>query len=255
MKPRPLLLGALLCSFLTTSALSQEKLLKADARSRPPEMVLDEKTGSIAGPLIEIFDAAAKKAGYAVEWRSVPFPRSLAQLGTGETDIVPRLIRNEEREAFAEFLGPIGKQPGDIEFLVKAGRETALKSYEDLKKIVVGVKPKTIYFEQFDKDTSIKKVPALNDDDLARMLNGSFVDAVIVIDKPAIEKALAERNIKDTAWASYKVPTKWGIYYGMGKSSKHAAAAEPLSQALRDMAKSGRVTAIYKKYNATPPLQ
>jgi len=46
----------------------------------------------------------------------------------------------DDRKEIAEFLGPIGVQPTDIEFLVKPGKEHSLKSYADLKNITVWAK-------------------------------------------------------------------------------------------------------------------
>jgi len=64
---------------MATGALAQSKVLTGDVRLRPPEMVIDEKTGAVSGPLLEVMNEAAKSIGYTVEWRSMPFPRSLEQ--------------------------------------------------------------------------------------------------------------------------------------------------------------------------------
>ena len=237
---------------LSAGASAQPKVLIGDVRLRPPEMTIDEKTGAVSGPLLEVMDEAARSIGYTVQWRSMPFPRSLEQLKTGESDVVPRLVMTEDRKEFAEYLGPIGVQPTDIEFLVKPGKEHSLKSYADLKNLTVGVKRKTAYFERFDKDASIKRAEALDDMNLAQMFDMGRFDVMIVLDKPAIEKILGARNIS-YSWAEYKEPLKLGIFYGMAKTSKHAAIAKPLSDALKAMARSGRVAEIYKKYNVTPP--
>jgi len=242
----------LLLAAMVTGALAQSKVLMGDVRLRPPEMMIDEKTSVTSGPLLEVLNEAAKSIGYTVEWRSVPFPRSLEQLKTGETDIVPRLVLTEDRKDIAEFLGPIGVQPTEIEFLVKSGKEHSLKSYADLKNMTVGVKRKTAYFEEFDKDTSIRRMESLDDVNLARMFDSGRFDTMIVLDKQAIEKVLKAMNIS-YAWADYKVPLKLGVFFGMSKASKHAAVAKPLSDALKAMVKSGRVAEIYKKFDASPP--
>lgn len=252
MKPKALFLIVLAASSGMFQALAQTKELQADARPRPPEMMIDPQSGKLSGPLLEILDEAAKSLGYSVTWRSVPFPRSLDQMKAGESDIVPRFVMTEERKTFAEFLGPIGVQPTEIEFLVKPGQEHALKSYQDLKKLSVGAKRGTAYFGKFDKDGSIRKVESLDDENLAQMFEAGRFDTMIVLDRPAIEKVLKERNI-GYAWADYKEPIRLGIYYGMSKASKHAAISGPLSEALRKMVKSGRVAEIYRHHKATPP--
>lgn len=246
-------LSALLCASTIPLAMAQNKVLVADARMRPPEMLVDEKTATASGPMLEVLNEAAGKLGYTVQWRPVPFARSIEQLKNGNTDIVPRLIMTEERKDFAEFLGPIGVQHAEIEFLVRSGKEQTIKSYGDLRTIPIGAKRKTVYFEQFDKDKSMRRVEATDDEQLAAMFKVQRFDVIIVLDKPAIERAFKEKNIIDYTWAAYKVPITLGVYYGMSKTSKHAAIADPLSKALQDMTKSGRVAKIYKSFSVAPP--
>ncbi len=231
----------------------RDKVLKADARHRPPELVVNEKTKSSAGPLMDVLDEAARNMGYCVEWRIAPFPRSLVELETGSVDLVPRMVMTEERKRFVNFLGPIAIKQTAIEFLVKRGREDTLKSYDDLRHLTVGAKRGTAYFEQFNKVTSIKRYEAPDDENLAKMFDAHRFDALIVLDRPAIEKVLKERNIVDYAWAPYKEPLQLGVYYGMSRASRHIAIAEALSNALKAMAKSGRVNDIYSAQNVPPP--
>lgn len=245
--------AAILCMSSIHAALAQSKVLIGDARMRPPEMLIDDKAGTARGPLLDVFHEAATKLGYTVQWRPMPFARSIDQMKAGTTDIVPRLILNEERKAFAEFLGPIGVQHAEIEFLVRAGKENSLKSYADLKGQLIGVKRKTVYFEKFDKDTTLKRAETVDDEQLAAMFNARRFDVIVVLDKPAIERVFKEKNITDYAWAPYKVPVALGVYFGLAKASKHAGDAAALSNALKEMVKSGRVAAIYKTHNATPP--
>jgi len=51
---------------------------------------------------------------------------------------------------------------------------------------------------------------------LAQMFDGGRFDAMIVLDKPAIEKILKEKNIA-YAWADYKVPLKLGVFFRYGQ--------------------------------------
>ena len=238
----------------TTLAFAQEKTLRIDYRPRPPEMIIDEKTEHFSGPLKDILEEAARQIGYQIQWRKAPFQRSFYELQIGLVDIVPRVILAEERKEFVAYLGPIGYQQKDIVFLVKKGQENLINSYEDLRKVRVGAKKDAEYFEQFNKDTSLRKVfSGLDDKNMAEMFVAERFDTMIVLDVEAIEKALKEINFSDYAYANYRYVQKIGNYYGMSKKSPHIGVYPELNGILQELVKSGRVKEIYKKYNA-PPL-
>ena len=136
---------------------------------------------------------------------------------------------------------------------MKRGKEDTLKSYDDLLHLAVGAKRGTAYFEPFNKDTSIKRFEAPDDENLAKMFDANRVEVLIVLDRPAIEKVLKELNIVGYAWTPYKEPVQLGIYFGMSRASRHIAMAETLSNTLKAMAKSGRVNDIYAAHNVPPP--
>lgn len=60
------------CLALLFTPIALAQTLTADFRHRPPEMVLDEATNSMTGPLKDIVEQATQKLGYSIEWRSRP---------------------------------------------------------------------------------------------------------------------------------------------------------------------------------------
>ncbi len=230
----------------------QETELTADFRHRPPEMVVEGQRFS--GPLKAIIEEAAGKVGYKVNWRLAPFSRSLHGLKSGDVDIVPRTIRNEQREAFVDYLGPIAYQQKDIVFLVKKGKENTIQRYEDLHDFTVGVKRKTAYFSRFDKDLDITKRVTQGDDYvLARMFIGGRFDTVAILDRTAIESALAGYGFRDYGYADYRHVQRIGNYFGMSKRSPHSALFPELNKALANLVASGRVAELYVQYGLPAP--
>ncbi|MBF0369701.1 MAG: transporter substrate-binding domain-containing protein [Magnetococcales bacterium] len=250
---RPLLfLSHLVCLLLfMTPAWGADKVLTADIRHRPPEMIVDG--GFQGGPLKEILEEAANRIGYRVQWRDLPFPVSIKDLKEGKTDIIPRTIRRPNRESFVNFLGPIGSQRKDILFLVHQGDEATIRDYADLKKLTVGVKAKTAYFSTFDKDDEIKKIPSEGGDyGLARQLIEGKVDAVAVLDRGAMDSALAGLGFRDYTYATFRHIQTIKNYYGMSKTSANAALYDQLNRVLLAMTESGRVEEIYGTHQAAP---
>lgn len=236
-----------------TLAVAHENVLRADYRQRPPEMIVDSKTEQGSGPLIEILDEAAGKIGWKVHWRNAPFQRSYKELQLGSVDIVPRVILTEERKAFVAYLGPIGYQQKDIVFLVRKGEGASIKGYDDLTKRTVGTKRDTAYFKRFNEDETINKVLSLDDNNMAKMFAANRFDTMIILDVPAIEKALRDISYQDYAYADYRYVQKIGNYYGMSKKSQHIGIYPDLNAALLEMVEAGRVQKIYVKYGVLPP--
>ncbi len=236
------------------TVLAEDSSLRADYRQRPPEMVIDEKTGRFSGPLIDILEEAARKIGHRIKWRKAPFQRSYKELQLGLVDVVPRVILTEERKAFVAYLGPIGYQRKDIVFLVRKGREGLLKLYDDLHKIRVGTKRDTAYFKQFNEDKDINKILSLDDKNMAKMFAANRFDTMIILDVSAIEEALKDINFSDYSYANYRYVQKIGNYYGMSKKSPRIGLYEKLNAALLGLARSGRVKEIYENYRVVPPV-
>lgn len=230
------------------TAFAAEQALKADFRHRPPEMVVEGDR--LSGPIKDVLEEAASSLGYTVQWRLAPFPRSLEDINSGQIDILPRAIRNAEREVFISFLGPIGMQRKDILFLVKTGEEGLIRSYEDLSKFTIGIKRETAYFEQFDKDASLRKEVSGDDFNLARMFIGGRFDTVAILDRPAMESALAGLEFKNYAYAEYRFEQTIGNYFGMSKTSVNAALSPQIDAKLKEMVASGRIAEIYAQYGA-----
>jgi polar amino acid transport system substrate-binding protein len=236
----------------TFHLLASERILKADFRNRPPEMFVNES--SISGPLKDILEAAAKQIEYKVKWRVAPFSKSLEGLNNGSVDIVPRTIRNKEREAFINYLGPISIQRKDIRFLVRKGKEKTTNRYEDIQNLRIGAKSKTAYFSKFDRDTSLKKVLIDSDEKLAGLLAENKVDAIIVLDQAPLEKAFEKRQFKNYDYALYRHAQSIGNYFGMSKKSSQKHIFLQLNQILLDMVANGQIDDIYKKYGITREL-
>jgi len=238
---------------IDTLAFSDIKILKADFRHRPPEMIVQPRNQS--GPLKDIIEEASKKIGYKIKWREARFSRSLSGLRTGLIDIVPRTIKNKVREEFVHYLGPIGYQQKDILFMVRKGEEGLLNDFIDLYELEIGIKRHTAYFDEFDNNQKIRKAKSSDDRSMAKKFSKGKFKAMIILDKGSIEKSLKEIGFTDYAYANYKHVQRVGNYYGFSKRSPHAHIYPKLNETLSKMTKSGRVAEIYKQFNATPPIQ
>lgn len=228
-----------------------DKILVVDVRHRPMEMVVEGKNYS--GPLLDIIKEAAEGIGYKVYFYERHFSISMNLLKTGRIDILPRTFWTKEREEVIDYIGPIGYQKKPILFLVKVGNEKMIQKFEDLEKVIVGVKKGAFYFDEFHKNQNIKKMESIDDTNMVKMLFlGNRFDTMIINDKKSVEKALENEGIKEFAYTDYQYPRIIDNYYGI---TQNHPAKDKLQKALENMVKSGRIGEIYEKFGETPPLQ
>jgi polar amino acid transport system substrate-binding protein len=153
------------------------------------------------------------------------------------------------------FLGPIATQNRDILFLVKAGEEARIKAYEDLYKVTVGVKRRTVYFDRFNADLALHKIESIDDENMARMFIMGRFDTMAVLDRAAIENALKHLGYDRFSYADYRQSNRIEHYFGMSRNSPHFAIFDELNQALLDMVASGRIKQIYHAYGLAAELE
>ncbi len=247
---RHYIVAILITMYLLLPFAVSAKTLKADFRQRPPEMVVDSKTNQLSGPLKEVIEQAAAQIGYNIEWRKVPFIRSLYNLKNNETDIVPRVIKTPEREQYIRYIGPIAVQNHDVEFITTVSGPK-IETYNDLLPLRIGVKRGTAYFQRFDADKSLIKIIVKDDFNLARMLKAERIDTAAVIDFSSFLSELNVIHFTEIQKANYVYPNKIGNYYGMPLNSP---VAQQLNQVLLEMVENGNIDAIYHKYGITPDI-
>ncbi|MBF0614369.1 MAG: transporter substrate-binding domain-containing protein [Magnetococcales bacterium] len=249
---RSLLIFLVGCGWGAGSLLADEPTLTAHIRHRPPYMIVQGQY--LGGSLKEILDLAAQRLGYRVAWRDVPFSTSIEEMKTGQVDIVPRVIMTEERKGWVHFLTPIGHELQEILFLTRKGHEKTIRNYEDLHKLKIGVKKGTAYFSRFDKDTSLQKNSFSGDDyGLLDLLITGQVDTIIILDRRAMESALAGLGFTDYGYAQFRLIQNLELNYGLSKNSQYAALLDALERELQAMRASGEVDAILARQVALSP--
>ncbi|MBF0427707.1 MAG: transporter substrate-binding domain-containing protein [Magnetococcales bacterium] len=239
-------LSLLITLFLAGPVLGEEKILTAHIRHRPPYMIV--QGDFLGGSLREILDQAAHRLGYHVQWQDVPFNKSIEDLEAGRVDIVPRTIPTPARKQFMRFLKPIGYEQQEILFLTRKGAEKSIRNYDDLKTLKIATKKGTAYFQRFDVDNELSKVPFAGDDyGLIDLFIKGDVDTLIVLDRRALESALVGLGFTDYGYAQYRLVQQIEINYGFSKKSSNAGLAEALEQEMQEMLARGEVDPILSR--------
>ncbi len=240
----------LFTSLFTGSSFAQGDKLIAHWRDRPPYIFKDNK-GQIKGIMVDLLEDAVKRLGYELEWRNIPFARSLQLLKQKKPVIVPRMRKTEEREAFTKYLGPVAFTGTRVLFLVRKKDKDLLGSYDDLYKYSIGVKRGTTYSGRFDKDMGIQKIFSIDDKNMAQMFDAGRFKIMAIADREAILAALDKAGIDDYAFASYIIHNKSGGYYfGTPKDSELDKVYQDLNGILADMMTRGETKQFFDRYGA-----
>ena len=235
--------GLLLCLSWHLDA-KELVVLKADFRPRPPEMRYGDTPSGFTGPLVTILERACERAGCKIDWQDKPFPRSMRDLRRGRTHIVPRLIFNQKRLAFSQYVGPIAIVPKPIVFVAHKGHDLADEA--TLLKSRLGVKLGTYYSDFINYDNRLLRVTAADDENLVRMFAAKRFDYIAVIDKSSIETAFKEIGYTDYHFSSFSYENRMPIYYGFSRAADNQEFLAMLQYQLEMMIMRGEITDIYR---------
>ncbi len=230
--------------------------IEVNVRNRPPDLNVDN--GKYSGPLKDILEKAAERAGHSVNWVEAPFKRAYEDAKSGRIDLVPRTFYRESRKTEVHYLDPVGYQEKDIVFFVKKGKENVVKSYDDLKNVSIGVKRGSAFYEKFDGDTSLNKVEGTEDEALVKMFIGDRFDVMVSIDPLGMKQEFEKLGFSDYSFTEYKHVKRTGVYYASSKKrydTDRKSVYDSINDQIQKMVSSGEVSKIYESHGATPPVQ
>ena len=204
--------------------------------------------GNFVGENIEIAKALANKLGKKIKFIYCPIARCFSLVQAGQADMIIAVRKTALRKAFLNYLSPpIKIQKLPLRFYVRSSNEIVLNAYEDLHAIKVGVLRGASYFDKFDHDTSIAKIPLTNHQQLINMLLKGRIDTFLEREEsitPLVDKDVYATKIK---LASFSYDKGVGSYIAISKKSHLSEELESLSTALASLTQSGELDRIIKK--------
>jgi polar amino acid transport system substrate-binding protein len=115
------------------------------------------------GISIDMFKKLAIELGYDIEFKYLPWSRSLMMLKSGEIDAMGNLSYSKKREEFLTYVKPPYYEQ-KILFYTRKGEKELIKKHEDLYNQIMIVGRDYVYYEKFDNDQKIKKENLVNFD-------------------------------------------------------------------------------------------
>ena len=192
----------------------------------------------------------AARCGLKMDFRNVSFDAIVAgQIPTGSYDIaLSQVTITDARAEVVDF--STGYFKADQGILVKKG--TTIASWDDLKKMTVGVQASTTAEEYLMTDGKYKIDDVKSFQDLTstyEALSSGQIDAVI-IDTPINLGQAAQSNGELTVVGQFKTGDEYGAIFP--KDSDRKAIFDPI---IKDMVADGTITDLTVKYFKGDPAQ
>lgn len=243
-----LLFPLILLSSTSNVSTPDPQTIRIDFRNRLPHMMVagDNPTGA----MVEIMEIVAQNLGLETKWTFRGFNESVEALQSGATDILPRLFLQADREPYVRYLGPVFDEKKTVRFLVRKDSIKPLRSYEDLSQFIISTKIKGTYFDKFDQDESLKKVPSISEYEQIRLFAEGKVDVVAFYDDQPIFDSLKLFGLDNYKIAPYTESSYIEVYYAISKKSPLLSYAPRIQEELDKLKKSGKIDEIYARYEA-----
>jgi len=194
------------------------------------------------GITIDMFKKLANELGYDIEFKYLPWSRSLMMLKSGEIDAMGNLSYSKKREEFLTYVKPPYYEQ-KILFYTRKGEKELIKKYEDLYNQIIIVGRDYVYYEKFDNDQKIKKENLVNSDMNSNLVTLEYLTINMLLKKrlnimiapnSIINYLLKKYHIEDTIEPSQYNPQQSDfIHVGISKKSPFIKDINKINEAMK----------------------
>ncbi len=208
----------------------------------------DIVNGEFVGENIDIANLLAKKINKKARYVYCPVARCLSLMQSGQADMIVAVRKTAKREQFIYYLSPpIKIQKHPLRFYIRANNKVIVDKYEDLQSLKIGVLRGASYFDKFDLDTKMFKVPLTNHQQLIDMLLKGRIDTFLEREEsitPLVEQKVYATAIK---LAKFSYDKGVGSYIAISKKSPFVKELTAFSQAIETLQSTGEIKKIISK--------
>jgi polar amino acid transport system substrate-binding protein len=239
--------GLMLTLFLLTTniVLAKERLVVA-AADYEPWTVVEKK--HISGIDVELINMLAAKLGIEVSYYPCPWARCLKLAEQGDIDLISNAFKTSERQKYLSYLEPAYINGTYRVFYLNNASDIEITRLEDLHELDIGVRPNVKYFEQFDLNTSLKKVTIMQEEQLIGLLLKERID-VFIGQEDVIDYVLRKNNLSSQVKkAKYRVLVQNKGFMALSKKSKLLYLKPQLENTLQELIRDEVLTTIKLGY-------
>ncbi|WP_339865398.1 substrate-binding periplasmic protein [Paremcibacter congregatus] len=186
----------------------------------------------------KILQALADRMGRQITFMPYPFARRLDTLEKGGVDLSTGLLKTPERTEKLIFIDAHKRKTYRAFFVLK-DRATRIEKYEDLYGLKVGTRIKSLYFDRFDKDDKIQKIPVTSIESHIHMLLNGRIDTFAFQEKSGLLK-IAELGYEGKIIAApYKFSRTNLTHICISKKSPLANDLTDINRVIKEMSEDG----------------
>jgi polar amino acid transport system substrate-binding protein len=229
----------------TVAPAGSERLTVAYPQWPPYKIV---QNGTIAGIDALVLDEIARRTGLTFDYVECPWARCLIMLQNGSVDMMTSIAQTKERKGSMDFLEPPTRDNYPISFYTNLEAKHAIRRYEDLYGLGIGVIRGSAYFERFDQDRKLQKTFVTRETQLVDMLASQRLDVIVGIG------ANLDYLIHETGRSgvfkksSFEIETSEPAYIAVSKKSKHKDVVPRVEKALTDMRRTHEIEQIERSF-------
>lgn len=175
------LLTLLFCGFPLISEVNAQTVIKVVGNNAPPFRIFGKN--DVSGIYFDVMKEIGKRLDVAIEFDEQPFTRALFSIEHGSADIICGPMYNHNREQYMTYTKAELPQTNKV-FYVHPDSPTISK-YEDLEFKQIATLRGSVYFDQFDDDQFLHKVPVTSYEQALRKVWLKRDDAVIIPEQEA----------------------------------------------------------------------
>ena len=209
----------------------------------------DYENGQFYGVNVDIVNLIAKQLNKQVKYTKCPFIRCMSLMETGKVDIIVGIKKTEERARYVSYLNtPYNIQYYPLNFYLLNGSDHTIHTYQDLKNLRIGTIRGALYFDEFDKDTSLSKTTVTTYEQLIQLLLRGRIDTFIEREEsvlPWVNNDIYRARFKK---AKYQYSTAVGSYIGISKLSPLINDIERINQIQQSLLDAGHIKQVFSSW-------
>lgn len=232
-------------AFSTGTLADEDPWVHIPVNHFPPWVIVDGE--EVSGVDADLIRALLAEVDLKPAFIPCPWARCLKLMDTGQADLMLGLFRSSEREGYMRFLDPPYYSDPPKAFYTHVSRPFRIRTMEDLRPLQIGMVEGTLYFPEFDEDTSLRRFEVTDNEQLIGMLRAgridTFISTPVHIDLLLEKLGLTEEFNKQSLDGAEAAPS----YIAASRKSARPELAGQLSQKLGEWAESGRLNQLIQR--------